>query len=62
VKSTLVRVDQQLYSWARVSGKKRDNLFILARAKNLSANQMNEILELSSGRIETKPNSLRMRR
>ena len=36
-----------LYSWALVSNDKRDNLFILARSKELPNAQMQEVLELA---------------
>jgi apolipoprotein D and lipocalin family protein len=35
------------YSWALVSGKRRDNIFILARTRELDAQQMAEILTLA---------------
>ena len=37
---------QGLYSWALVSDKKRENIFILAREKSPSSAQIREILEL----------------
>lgn len=36
-----------VYSWALVSGSKRDNIFILAREKSLPGEQIQEILELA---------------
>lgn len=36
-----------LYSWALVSGSKRDNIFILAREKSLPGEQIQEIIELA---------------
>jgi lipocalin len=36
-----------LYSWALVSGEKRDNIFILAREKSLPTAQIQEILRLA---------------
>ncbi|HEX6240226.1 MAG TPA: lipocalin family protein [Polyangiales bacterium] len=42
------------YSWALVSGKKRDNIFILARTRELDAQQMADILALArSERLPT---------
>lgn len=42
------------YSWALVSGKKRNNIFILARTRELNAQQMADILALArSERLPT---------